>query len=62
MRKPLVFMITALLLSGCMANWSSHKTGARWSGDLPGSPANNAPANTTSNAASGDAFGQPHGF
>jgi hypothetical protein len=30
MRKMVTLFLAALLLSGCVAEWKSHKTGARW--------------------------------
>jgi hypothetical protein len=33
MRLILTIAVAALMLSGCMANWQSNKTGPRWAAD-----------------------------
>jgi hypothetical protein len=30
MRKAITMLIAALLLSGCVAEWKSHRAGPRW--------------------------------
>jgi hypothetical protein len=41
MRLILTITLSALMLSGCMANWPSHRTGPRWQGQ----PSDNSNAN-----------------
>ena len=38
MRLILTVALCALTLSGCMANWPSHRTGPRWTGGPADAP------------------------
>ena len=58
MRLILTIAISALVLSGCVANWPSNRTGPRWTGGPPGSFNDNGglPPNNP------DPIGVIHGF
>jgi hypothetical protein len=43
MRRILTIPLCALMLSGCMANWKSPRTGPRWK-DTPGNAGGNSTA------------------
>jgi PBP1b-binding outer membrane lipoprotein LpoB len=41
MRRFLAIALSALMLSGCMAEWKSNKTGPRWKEQPAATPFNN---------------------
>jgi hypothetical protein len=55
MRRILTIVLSALLLSACMADWKSDRTGPRWSGDtnVGQSGDNGRTINMNASAASG---------
>jgi hypothetical protein len=57
MRSIVTIALSALLLSGCVAHWPSHRTGPRFSSGPNLSPISNAPSYS-----GGDAPGQIHGI
>jgi hypothetical protein len=47
MTRVLTIALCTLMLSGCMANWPSHRTSPRWK-DTPASAGGNPPSQGTS--------------
>jgi hypothetical protein len=57
MKLIVTAMLSAFLLSGCVAQWPSHRTGPRFSSGPNLSPMSSAPSYN-----GGDAIGQIHGI
>jgi hypothetical protein len=59
MKLILTIALSAFMLSGCMAEWPSHRTGPRFTSGPGLSPIGASPSNT---GGGGEAFGQIHGI
>jgi Prokaryotic membrane lipoprotein lipid attachment site len=57
MRRIVTIAVSVLLLSGCIAQWPSNRTGPRFTGGPDISPISAAPSYS-----GGDAIGQIHGI
>ena len=58
MKHVLTIALAALLLTGCVAQWPSHRTGSRWVGGPDVHPLNaSALTMPAGNSASGDPIG-----
>jgi hypothetical protein len=58
MRRILTIVVSALMLSACMANWPSNNHGPRWTGG-PGTDSSVNGGNTPTVSNSGSAPGVP---
>ena len=63
MKHVLTIALAALLLTACVAQWPSPRSGPRWVGGPDVHPLNaSAPSMPAGNSASGDPFGAVHGI